>query len=111
MVYCPKCGTNNEEGAQFCNKCGASLTSAKREYDKECEDRCEEECHAGPRRPSLFWGVILFLIGLWIVFEFGLKNIQGMPTWISNFNFGWVIPVIIGLAIISVAIRMITKRD
>jgi len=26
MVYCAKCGTKNEEDAEFCKKCGASLT-------------------------------------------------------------------------------------
>ena len=28
MVYCAKCGTKNEEDAEFCKKCGASLTGA-----------------------------------------------------------------------------------
>ena len=29
MVYCPKCGTKNEDDATFCKSCGASLTGSR----------------------------------------------------------------------------------
>ncbi|MEN6554425.1 MAG: PsbP-related protein [Methanobacterium sp.] len=28
-MYCPKCGTNNQENAQFCENCGSKLTEPK----------------------------------------------------------------------------------
>ncbi len=41
MVYCSKCGKNNEDDAEYCNQCGASLTQSKKEIEKEWEDRCD----------------------------------------------------------------------
>jgi phage shock protein C len=34
MVYCSKCGNENQDDAEYCTKCGASLTSTKKEYEK-----------------------------------------------------------------------------
>jgi uncharacterized membrane protein YvbJ len=33
MVYCYKCGFNNETDAKFCNKCGSTLTGDSRFED------------------------------------------------------------------------------
>jgi len=30
MAYCVKCGTKNEDDAEFCKKCGAPLTGIKK---------------------------------------------------------------------------------
>ncbi|UCE74669.1 MAG: zinc-ribbon domain-containing protein [Methanomassiliicoccales archaeon] len=111
MAYCQKCGKQNEDGAQFCNKCGATLMGPPRDYKKQREDKCEEECAGSPRGSSIFWGVIIALIGLWIVFEFGIKNISGMPDWVYDFEFWWIIPVIIGLAIIIAGLKMVMKKN
>ena len=58
----------------------------------------------------IIWGVIIALIGLYVVIEFGLKNVQGMPDWITNFQFWWIIPVIIGIAIIIAGIKMMSRK-
>ncbi|MDY6965586.1 MAG: zinc-ribbon domain-containing protein [Halobacteriota archaeon] len=110
MAYCPKCGKQNEDNAKYCNDCGANLTG-KRDREQEWEDRCEEECSGGSRHGSLFWGLIITFVGLFIVFEFGLKNIEGLPAWVYDISLGWIIPVIIGIAILIAGIRIITKRD
>ena len=34
-MYCPKCGTKNDENVKFCSKCGASLTEEKKEVKKK----------------------------------------------------------------------------
>lgn len=34
MAYCPKCGYENEDDAEYCTKCGTSLTSIKKKYKK-----------------------------------------------------------------------------
>jgi len=113
MAYCAKCGEKNEDDAKFCSKCGASLTGSKKDYEKEWEDRCEEDCAGGKRGgPPVFWGIIVILVGLWILFEFVLKNIEGLnlPTWIQDFNFWWVFALLVAIAIIVTGIRIIVRR-
>ncbi|MCJ2562517.1 MAG: zinc-ribbon domain-containing protein [Candidatus Thermoplasmatota archaeon] len=111
MVYCAKCGQQNADGAQFCSNCAAPIGADRRGREKECERDCEDECHGGPPRGgSIIWGVIIALIGLFIVIELGLKNVEGMPDWIANFQLWWIIPVLIGIAIIVAGIRMMVKK-
>ena len=113
MVYCSKCGKKNGDDAEFCAKCGASLTGSKKDREKEWENRCEEECAGGKRGTPWFWGIIVILIGLWIIFEFVLKNIEGLPeslAWIKDFEFWWVFALLIGAAIIISGIRIITRK-
>ena len=110
MVYCAKCGQQNADGAQFCSSCAAPLGAVRRDREKECERNCEDECHGAPRGGSVIWGVIIALIGLYVVIEFGLKNVEGMPPWITDFQFWWIIPVIIGIAIIIAGIRVMSKK-
>jgi hypothetical protein len=104
MTYCPKCGKQNEDGAEFCNKCGASLTGAKRKEREECE-----ECAGSSRSSSIIWGAIVIFIGLWIIVDLGLSNIPGF-SWLGNLEFWWIFPVIIGIAIIIAGIRIMTKK-
>lgn len=113
MTYCSKCGTKNEDDAEFCKKCGTSLKGTTKPYNRD--DKCEEECVVGKRSPlaPIFWGIVVILIGLWILFEVVLKNIvetENLPTWLQNFDFWWVIGFIIALAIIITGIRIITKK-
>ena len=90
MAYCAKCGTKNEDDATFCKNCGASLTGAKPDYARDRDKRCEEECAGGKggRGWMMFWGVIIILIGLAILFEFVLKDMaKTYPTQLSWVNF------------------------
>ncbi|MCK5547628.1 MAG: zinc-ribbon domain-containing protein [Thermoplasmata archaeon] len=120
MAFCPRCGNRNEDDAHFCKGCGAPMAEVGRDFqrepqrrrDKECEPECDKECSGKTTRSTrIFWGVIILLIGLWIIFEFGISNIAGMPQWVYDFEFWWIFAVIIGLAIIIAAIRMIFKKD
>ena len=90
MVYCAKCGTQNEDNASLCINCGESLSITHRNsknWEEEIEVRAEEfgaraerfgkrlgargrdmddECYGGRNRSSgpLFFGVIIILVGL-----------------------------------------------
>jgi uncharacterized membrane protein YvbJ len=110
MVYCSKCGKKNEDDAEYCSKCGASLVGKTKIHEKEWDKRCEEECAGGKGGAPVFWGVLVVLVGLWIVFEFGLKNVEGLPSWIYEFQFWWIFALLIGIAIIVTGLRMIAKR-
>jgi len=110
MAYCPKCGKNNEDDSNYCNDCGASLTD-KKDFEKEWEDRCEDECSGSKsKHGSLIWGLIVVCIGLWIVFELGFSNIDGVPDWLRDFDIWWIIPIIIGLFVISRGVKILTGK-
>ncbi len=110
MAYCSKCGNKNEEEAEYCSKCGASLTGIKKE-----EDRCEEACVVGKHSPyaSIFWGIVVILVGLWIVFGLVIPRTDlanSLPSWFVNFDWWWIIGLIIAIAIIATGIRMVIKK-
>lgn len=107
MAYCQKCGEKNEDDARYCNNCGAPLSGTQKDSDKERA----EECFGGPRYAPIVWGLILVLIGLAILIEGGLKNIQGLPAWVYGFDVGWFFALIIGIVIIIAGIRTILKKD
>lgn len=111
MTYCQKCGHQNEDDAAFCSKCGATLTGVPRFVGRRPEDRCQEEqpCTGGKRSDLIFWGIIIILVGLWIIFEFVIKKIEGMPPWIATFEFWWIFALVIGIAILIAGIRMIRR--
>lgn len=114
MAYCPKCGIKNEDDAVYCKKCGAPLDISKKSIEKEWDKRCEDECSGGKggRGWTIFWGVIIILIGLFIVFEVILKGLADSYSWlgwVKSFEFGWIFAAVIALFIIAFGIRILTK--
>ncbi|MBN1280805.1 MAG: zinc ribbon domain-containing protein [Candidatus Thermoplasmatota archaeon] len=116
MVYCAQCGTQNEDDASFCKKCGASLTGEKPRWERrQRDDRCEEECQGGHNGKGwgYFWGVIIILIGLAILFEVVIKDMAQTYTWLSWVNsiqWNWIFAIVISIVIILFGIRIISKR-
>ena len=118
MVYCSKCGTKNDDDAEFCKKCGTSLKEPKKNIEKEWDKRCEEECSGGKTGKgwSIFWGLVIILVGIWIVFEVVLKNLaEDYPDqlwWVNNitFPFWWLIIGFIGILIIITGIRILISK-
>jgi uncharacterized membrane protein YvbJ len=113
MVYCSKCGKKNEDDAKFCAKCGASLTGE--DLGKKRDDQCDEACAVGKhsRGAPIFWGVIVILIGIWFLFEVVIKNTDlqnSLPPEIVNFEWWWLIGLIIVVAIIMTGVRMIIQK-
>ena len=109
MVYCQRCGRQNADDAKFCNSCAAPLAPTYMERRKAREDECEQECPASGRRAPLFWGVIIVLIGLMIALE-GMRNVPGMRETFAQVEFWWIIPLVIGIAIIVFGVAMVTRK-
>ena len=42
MVYCWKCGTKNDDDAEFCKKCGSNLKDTRRAFEKELKSFTED---------------------------------------------------------------------
>jgi uncharacterized membrane protein YvbJ len=111
MAYCQKCGTKNEDDAEFCKKCGASLDISKKEHEKEWDKRCEDECAGGKggRGWAIFWGVIIVLVGLFIIIEVVLKNMLNIQIFRSEM-YGWIVAAVIGIFIIIFGLRILSRR-
>jgi len=115
MAYCPKCGTKNDDDATFCKQCGAVMSGTRRDYEKDWENRCDDDCSGrkNARGWTIFWGVIIILIGLYIIFEIVLKNFAKDVTWLAwvqSVEFGWIFAAVIGLFIIILGLRIISRK-
>ncbi|MBM4240328.1 MAG: zinc-ribbon domain-containing protein [Euryarchaeota archaeon] len=109
MVYCQKCGMQNEEDAEFCSKCGATLKPdrrRRRHRGDACfgqpEERSRDECFGIPHGGlivGMIFGAFLIAIGLSTVFGINLGR------WIGPF-----IIVVVGLLIIVGAILAFRRR-
>jgi choline-glycine betaine transporter len=106
LVYCPKCGTKNEDTAEFCVKCGASLqtgTYTSRRYERR---RAEEQCFGLPHGGAIVTVVIGVIILLW-----GGLLLAQQAGWIatSTPDFWVVILIIIGVLMIAGAAYRMTR--
>jgi uncharacterized membrane protein YvbJ len=115
MVYCQKCGTKNDDDAEFCKKCSASLKDTVKDRKKEHDDKCEEECAVGKKSPyaKLFWGALIIVIGLAILFNVVIQNTSlknELPSWLVNFEFWWIIGLLIAVAFIITGLRIAFKK-
>jgi uncharacterized membrane protein YvbJ len=105
VVYCPKCGTKNEDTAEFCVKCGASLqtgTYASRRLERR---RAEQECFGLPHGGAIVGIAIGLIILLWGVLT--LAQQSGLVS--STSDFGFVILIIIGVLMIAGAAYRMTR--
>ncbi len=92
MVYCTKCGTKNEDGTEFCVKCGAPLSLTAAGYAKTEQYRRGGDCFGsrerGPREEcfglphggaivGIIFGIFLIIAGLAIYLKIDLGNLTG----------------------------------
>jgi uncharacterized membrane protein YvbJ len=78
MVYCTKCGEQNEDGTEYCQKCGASLT-AKDRIRRVRSDR--DMCFGAPMEGNVLgisqimnidvnlFAIVAVVFGLYIVWN------------------------------------------
>ncbi|MCW4020570.1 MAG: zinc-ribbon domain-containing protein [Candidatus Bathyarchaeota archaeon] len=108
MVYCTRCGTQNEEGARFCVNCGASL------YPKKRGEKEEGTCF-GPKEPEKeecfglpYGGAIVGIIfGVFII-------LLGFATWLGYDIWRLIGPsaaIVIGILIVAGAIYGLRRRS
>jgi Zn ribbon nucleic-acid-binding protein len=119
MVYCSKCGTQNEDNAKYCVKCGSQLKiSEEKSIEKRIEEgaeefgkraeawgqnfgkRTEQECFGLPHGGTIF-GLIIGLIIILV----GVTSLAGV-----DIEFWPLIVIIFGLLIAGGAIYSLTQR-
>jgi len=116
MIYCTKCGTKNDDAAEYCMKCGAPMQIGKTKHETDWDKRCEEECSGGRggHQWRIFWAIVIIIIGIWIIFELVLKELaKTNPSldWVNayNFEFWWVILAIFAIMLIISGLRIIVR--
>lgn len=110
MVYCSKCGAKNQEDAEVCVNCGASLYSPERVTKRrgnECfgpreERRFEEECFGLP-----YGGAIVGIIFGIIILVSGFAWLIGKPIWE---HMGPMVLILVGILIIIGVAYGATRR-
>lgn len=108
MVYCPKCGKENEEDAQYCSKCGYNLGKKwKKPKNNGCfgqsSEDVNEECFGVPHGGliiGILFGIILILLGVSAAFGLDLGRYIGP-----------LIMVVIGALIITGAYLAYKRRS
>lgn len=103
MVYCSKCGFQNEDPtAKTCSKCGApfqmSVTESRRSRRKR-EDECFGLPHGG--------AIVGILIGIGIIL-WGLSQLPGLLP--EGFDFWPVIIIVFGILIVAGALYGFSRR-
>jgi len=111
MVYCTKCGGKNEEGVEFCVKCGANLgVSREKRFERRAKEwgeqfgrRAEKECFGLPHGGAivgLIIGVIIILLGVSFVLE------------IEIWNYLWaLIIIVVGILIVAGTVYSLSRRS
>jgi ribosomal protein L40E len=120
VVYCQKCSAENADDADFCKKCGAPLTPAKKDFEAKAEafgqrvgrraerwgqrvgTRAEEECFGVTGGGAIF-GIIFGLV----IIGIGTSFIFGYPGWLL---IGPIVTIIFGVLIVVCALNSVRRK-
>jgi uncharacterized membrane protein YvbJ len=120
MSYCPKCGNKVDETMTFCPRCGAALkvessarpapppTYRRDEKSEKGEKHEKNQGEKGEKHEKGGFGHIGWLIGGIIVIVIGILAFARATGYLSQPIEGAVTLLIIGIAIIIVAIYLST---
>ena len=102
MVYCQKCGTKNEDNADFCSKCGANLQTGVSSSQRETREKAEEDCFGLPHG-----GIIAAIIIGVLIIIFGVTMLFGINFW----EYWYIIIIIFGILLVAGAIYRMTHQS
>ncbi len=97
MVYCTKCGELNEDGTEYCKKCGDSLTSRDRTRRVR---RDRDMCFGAPMEEHVLGIFFGLMIVLW-----GISQIMNIDV-----NLFAIVAVVFGLYIVWNALKKSDNR-
>lgn len=96
MTRCIKCGAENPDGSEFCNKCGSQLSITGQ--SNPCK-RMEDECFGLPKGSTifaLFIGIMIIFAGLGFFLPKEMYGIDLEKLWWTIVVFGVGILIIAG---------------
>lgn len=101
MVYCTKCGTENDEDATTCSNCDASLKPTMSTYRRHRDNwEFDNACFGGRSRTAwpIIFGAFLILIGA--------STLLDDLFWWASFDTLWPLFIIaIGLLVVVSGMR------
>ena len=104
MVYCPKCGTQNDDTAEFCVKCGASFQTSTVSSRRRERRKAEQECFGLPHGGAIVGIVFGVIILIW-----GITTLLQQTGYIAEtFEFWYLIIIVVGVLIVAGAIYSLT---
>lgn len=101
LVYCTKCGTENDDDALVCRNCGASIKPPP--YKVYRRRRDDDICFGGQRGVPV-WGIIF---GIFIILAGVISLLEREYRWASWDKLWPLFVVAIGLIIV---INALTRR-
>jgi len=98
-MFCPKCGTENPEGAKFCVKCGAALTPPAGGAETPAAPPAETSTGLAPNIAGLLCYVAWWITGIIFLVIEKKSTFVKFHAWQSIMTFGilTVVQIIISL--------------
>ncbi|MCW4012475.1 MAG: zinc-ribbon domain-containing protein [Candidatus Bathyarchaeota archaeon] len=94
MVYCTKCGTENDEDAQECKNCGAALKPSNYSYRRSDWDMDRDWFRGRRYNWSVLFGLFLIIMGA--------SSLLEDIFWWMSFDFLWPVFIMaIGVLIVT----------
>jgi uncharacterized membrane protein len=100
-MFCPKCGTENPEGAKFCSKCGAELGTPAKPSEATTKPEAESSTGMSANVAGLLCYLATWITGIVFVVLEKKSTFVKFHAWQSIMTFGVLTVVQIILAIIS----------
>jgi uncharacterized membrane protein YvbJ len=97
MTRCIKCGAENPDESEFCNKCGSQLSTTGQSKPYK---RMEDECFDFPKGSAifaLFIGIMIVFAGLGFFLPKEMDGINLEKLWWAILVFGVGILIIAGV--------------
>lgn len=107
-MFCPKCGTENPEGAKFCSKCGAELGAPVGGTETPATPPAETSTGLQPNIAGLLCYVALWVTGIVFVVIEKKSTFVKFHAWQSIMTFGilTVVQIVISITSTLVAIAL-----
>jgi uncharacterized membrane protein len=100
-MFCPKCGTENPEGAKFCSKCGAELGAPAKPPEATTKPEAESSTGMSANVAGLLCYVAGWITGIVFVLLEKKSTFVKFHAWQSIMTFGVLTVVQIILSILG----------
>ncbi len=69
LVYCAKCGTQNEDDVAYCISCGVNLNVKRRERPQNYDNMCFGKREGNNQVGWIIFGLIVIIVGISLILD------------------------------------------